>query len=105
MSIPIKRITGHIPENIKELKGTLRISHMIPVPGSELIAYDVDAEQDENYRNLVRDELVFIRRKKEKIASYAKVMYKQKAENYAAGYVNSALDYKELEKLCKKYEK
>ena len=36
---------------------------------------------------------------------YAKVMYKQKAENYAAGYVNSALDYKELEKLCKKYEK
>ena len=38
-------------------------------------------------------------------AGDAKVMYKQKAENYAAGYVNSALDYKELEKLCKKYEK
>ena len=102
--IPIIRIVAKNSKGMKELKGTLRISHMIPVPESELIAYDVDAEQDENYRNLVRDELVFIRRNKEKIANYAKVMYKQKAENYSAGYVNSALDYKELEKLCKKYE-
>ena len=33
-----------------ELKGTLRISHMIPVPDSELELYDLNSEQDINYK-------------------------------------------------------
>lgn len=102
--VPIFRIVVKNSQGIKELKGTLRISHMIPVPASQLIEYDVDAEEDTAYRELVKDEMIFIRKNKDKIASYAKVMYKQKAERFPAGYVEAALNYKELEKLCKTYE-
>ena len=38
----------------EELKGTLRISHMIPVPKSELILYDLENEKDNTYKDLVR---------------------------------------------------
>ena len=102
--VPIIRIVVKNSAGTKELKGTLRISHMIPVPASELIAYDVDAEEDMDYKELIKDAIIFIRRNKEKIANYVKVMYKQKLENFPAGYVKSALDYKELEKLCREYE-
>ena len=33
---------------VRELKGTLRISHMIPVPESELILYDLENEEDKD---------------------------------------------------------
>lgn len=102
--VPIIRIVVKNSKGIKELKGTLRISHMVPVPAAELIAYDIDAEKDEAYKDLVHDEWIFIRNNKDKIASYAKVMYKQKIENQSIGYVKSALDYKALEGLCQEYE-
>ena len=95
--IPIIRIVVKNSKGEKELKGTLRISHMIPVPTSELIEYDIDAEKDVDYRELVKDEWLFIRRHKDKIANYAKVMYKQKNEEFNIGYVKSALEFKKLE--------
>ena len=39
--IVVKNIHGE-----KELKGTLRISHMIPVPTSELTLYDLETTPD-----------------------------------------------------------
>lgn len=41
------RIIRMIEKNngVRELKGTLRISHMIPVPESELILYDLENEE------------------------------------------------------------
>lgn len=57
-----------------------------------------------NYRELVKDEWIFIRRNKEKIISFANVMYKQKRDNNSIGYVKAALDYKALEELCREYE-
>ncbi len=103
--VPIVRIVVKNSMGEKELKGTLRISHMIPVPVSELVEYDIDAEVNEKYRELVRDEWLFIRRNKGKIINYANVMYKQKNENYDVGYVKSALNYKELEEYCRGFEK
>ena len=64
--IPIIRITEK-NNGIKELKGTLRISHMIPVPESELTLYDLDNEPDEDYKSLVKAEVIFIRKNSEKI--------------------------------------
>lgn len=91
-------------QGVKELKGTLRISHMIPVPEKELKLYDIDSETDLRYRDLIQDEIIFIRKYKDKIASNAKLLYKQKQEgDITAGYVKSALDYKVLEELCKEY--
>ena len=40
--IPIMRIVEKLSNGEFELKGTLRISHMIPVPYSELTLYDLD---------------------------------------------------------------
>ena len=74
---------------------------MIPVPESELELYDLEHEVDATYRDLVRNEMIFIRKNRDKIYSNAKLLYKQKAANdTTAGYVKSALDYQALERLC-----
>ena len=104
--VPIVRIVVKNSRGEKELKGTLRISHMIPVPESELQLYDLENEMDECYKDLVLNEIQFIRKNKEKILNNANLLYKQKADNDpSAGYVKMALDYKALEKLCDKYKK
>ncbi len=101
--IPIIRITEK-SNGIKQLKGTLRISHMIPVPESELVLYDLDNESDEDYKALVQSEAIFIRKNAMKIKSYAELLYKQKKTNdETAGYVKIALDFVRMEELCRRY--
>lgn len=103
--VPIIRIVTKNSDGKKELKGTLRISHMIPVPESELELYDLENESDDRYKDLVQQEMIFIRKSREKIASNAKLLYKQKVANdTTAGYVKSALDYQALEVLCELFE-
>lgn len=103
--VPIVRIVVKNSKGKKELKGTLRISHMIPVPSSELQLYDLENESDKTYKDLVKNEMIFIRKNREKIATNAKLLYKQKTSNdLSAGYVKSALDYKALEVLCDSFE-
>lgn len=102
--VPIMRIVVKNREGILELKGTLRISHMIPVPESELELYNIDAEEDSAYKDLVENEIIFIRKNKDKIRKNAQLIYKQKSENdTSAGYVKSALDYKDIEFLCDEF--
>ncbi len=104
--IPIIRIVVKNKNGEKELKGTLRISHMIPAPISELELYDLENEADSTYKDLVQNEMIFIRKHREKIISNAKVMYNQKVSNdITAGYVKSALDFQALEGLCTAYER
>ena len=102
--VPIIRIVVKNSKGQKELKGTLRISHMIPVPPSELQLYEIENEPDKTYKDLVQNEIIFIRKNQDKILSNAKLLYKQKAENdLSAGYVKVALEYKALEKLCRSF--
>lgn len=104
--VPIVRMVVKNTAGEKELKGTLRISHMIPVPETELELYDLDNEPDAEYKDLVQNEVIFIRKNKERIIANANLLYKQKKENdTTAGYVKSALDYTALEKLCDAYGK
>ncbi len=78
---------------------------MIPVPASELILYDLENELDSTYKDLVQNEIIFIRKKHEKIIANARLLYKQKkVQDITAGYVKSALDYQALEKLCDLFE-
>lgn len=100
--VPIVRIVVKNSKGKKELKGTLRISHMIPVPKSELTLYDIDSETDYTYKDLIQNEIIFIRKNQAKILANAQLLYKQKSENdLSAGYVKTALEYKALEKtLC-----
>ena len=104
--VPIIRIVVKNSKGEKELKGTLRISHMIPVPDTELELYDTDNEADSAYKDLVENEMIFIRKNRDKIMKNAQLMYKQKiANDESAGYVKSALDYKQLECLSDEYRK
>ena len=103
--VPIIRIVVKNAKGEKELKGTLRISHMIPVPESELTLYDIDNETDTAYKDLIQNELIFIRQNQKKIFANAQLLYKQKTENdLTAGYVKTALEYKALEKLCQNFK-
>ncbi len=79
--VPIIRMIVKNSKGEKELKGTLRISHMIPVPEEELELFNLDNETDTEYKDLVQNEKVFIRKNKEKIIGNAKLIYKQKKEN------------------------
>lgn len=99
--VPIMRIVVKNSDGVKELKGTLRLSHMIPVPESELELYDLDNEPDLAYKDLVQNEIIFIRKHANKIINNANLIYKQKAENdTTAKYINTALPYKEIESMC-----
>ena len=73
--VPIIRMTEK-HNGKKELKGTLRLSHMIPVPETELALYDLENESDNNYKALVQSEAIFIRKNSAKIRNNATLIYK-----------------------------
>ena len=102
--VPIIRMIHRNSKKEKELLGILRISHMIPVPESEITLYDIDNEIDERYKDLIMNELSFIRENETKIIKNATVMYKQKMEAADIGYVKSALPFHQIEQLCLKFE-
>lgn len=103
--IPIIRMVSNEEiNNIPVLKGTLRISNMIPVPSSELILYEPKNEQDKDYKILVEKELEFIDKNEEMIKKYAMILYKQKINNYNVSYIKNVVDFKLLEKKCKEYK-
>ena len=104
--VPIIRLVNRDRKGNKQLIGTLRVSHMIPVPDSELEKYDVNSEIDERYKSLIQDELMCIRRNSDRIISNARLLYKQKSEgDTSAGYVKTALDFKKIESYCDMWEK
>lgn len=102
--IPIIRITAPSSSGELELKGTLKLSNMIPVPASELTLYDMEHEQDLFYKALIHKEMLFIRKNKNKIIQNAKILYKQKKENSPTiGYLKSTVNFTLLEQMHDKF--
>ena len=102
--VPIIRITSQSSSGELELKGTLKLSNMIPVPASELTLYDMEHEPDLFYKALIHKEMLFIRKNKNKIIQNAKILYKQKKENNPAiGYLKSTVDFSLLEQMHDKF--
>ena len=62
------------------LKGTLQIGTMIPVPDKALIQYNLQDEQDISYKELVQDEIIFIRKNANRIIKTAKLLYSKKKQ-------------------------
>ena len=92
--IPIIRIISNEEiNNIPVLKGTLRISNMIPVPDTELILYEPKKETDKDYKILVEKELEFIDKNEEMIRKYASIIYRQKINNYKVSYIKNVVNY------------
>lgn len=104
--IPIIRIISYEEiDNISVLKGTLRISNMIPVPDSELILYEPKNENNKNYKILIEKELEFIGKNEEIIKKYANILYKQKINDYDVSYIKNVVNFKLLEEKCIEYKK
>lgn len=111
--IPIIRMTSR--DNISgtiELKGTLKLSNMIPVPFNELELYNISSEPDINYRQIVQKEWAFIRRNKDLIIRNASILYNQKTkteslftERDAPRYLSSTVDFQYAEKRCLEFQK
>jgi len=94
-----------------ELKGTIRLSSMIPVPASELTYYDINQETDIQYKDLVTKQYAFITANRESIIDNAKLIYHQKsiepeliAKQRAPGYLSGTLDFKYAEAKCAEFE-
>lgn len=104
--IPIIRIISNEEiDDVPVLKGTLRISNMIPVPDSELILYEPKNEKNKNYKILVEKELEFIGKNEYLIKKYANILYKQKMNHYDVSYIKNVVDFNLLEEKCKEYKK
>lgn len=102
--VPIVRIISQEEiDGIPVLKGTLRISNMIPVPESELILYEPKFEQNKNYKILVEKELEFIDKNEDMIRKYASIIYNQKINNYDVSYINNVVNFRLLEQKCLEY--
>ena len=82
-----------------ELRGTVRIANMIPVPDSELIYFDVEGEKDIKYKNLVMEELEYIRKYGNKIVSRAKNVYNKHKNGSKEKVMEYCLDYTDLERM------
>lgn len=105
-NLTIIRIIDEINVGVKELKGTLRISNMIPVPKSQLMLYDVNNEKDIEYKKLILKQLIFITKYQKLIIKYARIIYNQKTKNQVnQPYIKAVLDFKKLENLHDLYIK
>ena len=101
--IPIIRIIVKNSSGENELKGTLKFSNMIPIPSNALINYDVNYENDEQYKILVLKEIDFINSNKDKIIKSARVIHNQKINNWDIGYIKQTVDFKLLEQKSIEY--
>jgi protein AbiQ len=110
--LPIIRITSLDKNGQIELKGTLRISHMIPVPQSMIIPYVIENEADLNYKTLIEKEYEFIKANTSLIYTNARVIYYQKKyeKTYYSEpekrprYLDIVIDFKTAEEKCVEYK-
>lgn len=99
----IWRISGVDELGNPEVKATVVFGSMIPSPPSAVTIYDVDGELDENYKNLVLEELRYISANKEKIEKNAKMLHKFKIQNRPYDYLNYTVDFVKAENLSDAY--
>ena len=80
---------------------------MIPVPESELIKIDVDAETDEAYKGLLQKQINYIRKNEDTlIKKHINPVYNNRIHNRMnIGYIRKAtLDFALLETKCDEWQ-
>jgi protein AbiQ len=92
-------------ERISDLKyGVILINNMIPIPESELIFFKIDDIQDENYKNILKDQFIYCDDNKQKIIDKAFKLYKLVVKNKQPHFANISCKFKLLEKKCLEYQ-
>lgn len=109
--IPIIRIVVTNTKGNLELKGTLKLSNMIPVPDTMITYYDFTKETDINYKILMEKEYEFIKKNKKLILKNASILYNQKTKEYELysnnhkkpNYLKMVIDFKYAEEIYKEF--
>lgn len=110
--IPIIRIVVQENEEMR-LKGTVKLSNMIPVPEKAIFDYDVEREENEQYKALIEKEYAVLKQKERKILKNAELLYRQKTKedilysgenaNKKPGYLSATINFKYAEQMHDKY--
>lgn len=113
-SVPIiVRMTAVNEKNEIELRGTLKICSMIPVPPEKLEYYDFQKEKYSKYRELIKDEYDFILKNADMIVDYANLVYRQRSyyseisldnvPNIKPNYIRYVVPFRYAEQKCLEY--
>lgn len=102
-SLIVKRIVSR-KGDCAELKATLQIGTMIPVPDDEIELYDVPNEPDRAYKDLVNEEISYIRKNRKSIIKSAEMLYSMKKTGSKNKMIQNCLDFEALEKECDKWK-
>lgn len=85
--------------------GLLGFNNMVPVHKDALIEFDIDAEPDEKYRELLKRQASLCNRMKADILNHAQMTYFDVVNNKNKFLVSISCDFKKLESACKVYRK
>ena len=78
---------------------------MIPVPDEALIQYNLQKETDTGYKEVVQDEIIFIRKNSDRIIKTATLLYSKKTNGIVGNpVIDKILDFKALEEHCSKWK-
>lgn len=95
----------HILPIEKGAYGQLGFNNMIPVHKDALIEYDIDSEQDEFYRDLLKRQATACNRMKADILDRAHRTYYDVTSKKNKFLMGISCDFKKLEFACKTYNK
>lgn len=85
--------------------GLLGFNNMIPVHKDALIEFDINAEPDQKYRELLKRQVSICNRIKADILDHAQGTYFDVVNNKNKFLVGISCDFKKLELACKAYKK
>lgn len=85
--------------------GMLGFNNMIPVHKDALIEFDINAEPDLKYRELLKRQASLCNRIKADILNHAQMTYFDVVKNQNKFLVRISCDFKKLEAACKLYDK
>lgn len=85
--------------------GMLGFNNMVPVHKDALIEFDIDAEQDRKYRELLRRQASLCNRSKADILNHAQMTYFDVVNGKNKFLMSISCDFKKLEQACKTYRK
>lgn len=85
--------------------GMLGFNNMVPVHKDALIEFDINAEKDVKYRELLKRQALLCNRIKADILNHAQMTYFDVVNNKNKFLVGISCDFKKLEVACRAYKK
>lgn len=83
--------------------GLLGFNNMIPVPDSEIIAFDISKEPDAKYAELLKRQAAFINKNKASVFHHASATYYDVANKKNKFLMSISCDFLKLEQACREF--